>query len=246
MLRYKSWLDTQLWFYLGLMALSAQVIALYMSYPMDPTTTYPNGALGVTAAEMTRLRTDEFRGYIWLRWFSTTMLLIWPVFAIRLAGTGLEESAGREYLLSLPATRRRIAVSRLTVSAGQIAAITIGPSLLLCAMAPLRGQRYPVSDALMHSAILVVGSLGLFGLTMFLRVMTRDVAAYVAVGALVFLVGLFTFLVQGFTPYSIFRVMNGADYFFNHHVPWTGLAVSATIGCVLIWLSIRIMERRDF
>ena len=246
MLRYKSWLDTQLWFYLGLMALSAQVIALYMSYPMDPATTYPNGALGVTAAEMTRLRTDEFRGYIWLRWFSTTMLLIWPVFAIRLAGTGLEESAGREYLLSLPATRRRIAVSRLTVSAGQIAAITIGPSLLLCAMAPLRGQHYPVSDALMHSAILMVGSLGLFGLTMFLRVMTRDVAAYLAVGALVFLVGLFTFVVQGFTPYSIFRVMNGADYFFNHHVPWTGLAVSAIIGGVLIWLSIRIMERRDF
>jgi ABC-2 family transporter protein len=246
MLRYKSWLDTQLWFYLGLMALSAQVIALYMSYPMDPATTYPNGALGVTAAEMTRLRTDEFRGYIWLRWFSTTMLLIWPVFAIRLAGTGLEESAGREYLLSLPATRRRIAVSRLTVSAGQIAAITIVPSLLVCAMAPLRGQRYPVSDALMHSVILMVGSLGLFGLTMFLRVMTRDVAAYVAVGALVFLVGLFTFLVQGFTPYSIFRVMNGADYFFNHHVPWTGLGLSATVGCTLIWLSMRIVERRDF
>ena len=246
MLRYKSWLDTRLWFFLGLMALSAQVIALYMSYPMDPATTYPNGALGVTAAEMTRLRTDEFRGYIWLRWFSTTMLLIWPVFAIRLAGTGLEESAGREYLLSLPATRRRIAISRLTVSAAQIAAITIVPSLLVCAMAPLRGQRYPVSDALMHSAILMVGSLGLFGLTMFLRVMTRDAAAYVAMGGLVFLVWLFTFLVQGFTPYSIFRVMNGADYFFNHHVPWTGLAVSATIGCALIWLSMRIVERRDF
>jgi ABC-2 family transporter protein len=246
MLRYKSWLDTRLWFFLGLMALSAQVIALYMSYPMDPATTYPNGALGVTAAEMMRLRTDEFRGYIWLRWFSTTMLLIWPVFAIRLAGTGLEESAGREYLLSLPATRRRIAVSRLTVSAAQIAAITIVPSLLVCAIAPLRGQRYPVSDALMHSAILMVGSFGLFGLTMLLRVITRDAAAYVAMGGLVFLVWLFTFLVQGFTPYSIVRVMNGADYFFNHQIPWTGLAVSATIGCALIWLSMRIVERRDF
>jgi hypothetical protein len=52
--------------------------------------------------------------------------------------------------------------------------------------------------------------------------------------------------VKDLTPYSIFRVMNGADYFFNQHVPWTGLAVSATIGCVLIWLSIRIVERRDF
>lgn len=246
MLRYKSWLDTRLWCLLGLMLLSAQVIALYMSYPMDPATSYPNGALGVTTAEMARLRTGEFRGYIWLRWFSTTMLLIWPVFALRLAGTGLEESPGREYLLSLPATRRRIALSRLTVSALQIAAITVVPSLLVCAMAPLRGQRYPIGDALMHSAILMVGSLGLFGLTMFLRVMTKDSAAYVAMAALIILIGLFTFVAKDFTPYSIFRVMNGADYFFNHHVPWTGLAASATVGCALIWLSIRIVERRDF
>ena len=78
MLRYKAWLDTRLWFFLALAALSAQVVALYVSYPMDPVTSYPNGALGVTTAEMTRLRTGEFRGYIWLRWFSTTMLLIWP------------------------------------------------------------------------------------------------------------------------------------------------------------------------
>ena len=99
---------------------------------------------------------------------------------------------------------------------------------------------------LVHSAILIVGSLGLFGLTMFLRVTTRDAAAYVAVGGLVFLVAMFTFLAKGFTPYSIFRVMNGADYFFNHHVPWTGLATSAIVGCTLIALSIRIVERRDF
>lgn len=246
MLRLKWWLDTRFWFCLGLMALSAQVLALYMSYPMDPATSYPNGALGVTAAEMTRLRTGEFRGYIWVRWFSTTMLLIWPVFALRLAGTGFEDSGGRDYLLSLPATRRRIAISRLTISAVQMVALAVVPSLLVCAMAPLQGQRYPVADVLVHSAILIVGSLGLFGLTMFLRVTTRDAAAYVAVGGLIVLVAMFTFLAKGFTPYSIFRVMNGADYFFNRHVPWTGLATSAIIGCALIALSIRIVERRDF
>ena len=47
MLRRKWWLDTRFWFILGLMLLSAQVLALYMSYPMDPVTSYPNGALGV-------------------------------------------------------------------------------------------------------------------------------------------------------------------------------------------------------
>ena len=38
MLWYKSWLDTQRWFLLGLFALCAQVLALYMSYPLDPAT----------------------------------------------------------------------------------------------------------------------------------------------------------------------------------------------------------------
>ncbi len=246
MLRYKTWLDTQLWFYLGLMLLSAQVLALYVSYPMDPVQSYPNGALGVTDVEMAQLRTGEFRGYVWVRWFSTTMLLIWPVFALRLAGTGLEESAGREYLLSLPATRRRLVLSRLGMSAGQIAAFTVVPSLLVCAMAPLRGQHYPVSDALTHSLILMVGGLGLFGLTMFLRVIMNDIAAFVAVGALIVLVGMFTFVAKDFTPYSVFRLMNGADYFFHHRVPWTGLALSAGIGCALIMLSLRIVEHRDF
>ena len=246
MLRYKSWLDTRLWFFLGLTLLSAQVLALYVSYPMDPVTSYPNGGLGVTAAEMARLRSGEFRGYIWLRWFSTTMILFWPVFVIRLAGTGLEEPGGREYLLSLPATRRRIALSRLAVTAAQVVALTIVPSLLVCVLAPLRGQYYTLGDALMHSSILMVGSLGLFGLTMFLRAMTRDVVAYAAVGALFVLLGLFTFVVTDFTPYSTLRVMNGADYFFNRQVPWTGLTTSAAAGCMLIWLSIRAVERRDF
>ena len=246
MLRYKSWLDTRLWFVLGLTLLSAQVLALYVSYPMDPVTSYPNGALGVTTAEMTTLRDGEFRGYIWLRWFSTTMILFWPVFAVGLAGTGLDEPGGREYLLSLPATRRRIVLSRLAMSGAQIAALTIVPSLLVCAMAPLRGQHYPVRDALMHSAILMIGTLGLFGLTTFLRVTIKDVAAYSAVGGLFVLLGLFTFVVAEFTPYSMIRVMNGADYFFNGHVPWTGLTASATAGCMLIWLSIRMVERRDF
>jgi len=73
-----------------------------------------------------------------------------------------------------------------------------------------------------------------------------DVAAYTAVGAMVLLIGLFTILANGLTPYSMFRLMNGADYFFNHHIPWAGLVLSATIGAVLAWLSVRLVEARDF
>ncbi len=245
MLWYKSWLDTRLWFFLGMCLLAAQVVALYASYPMDPVTSYPNGALGVLPGEMAQLRTVDFRGYVWLRWFSTTMLIFWPVYVIALAGTGLESRAGREYLLSLPFTRRRIVLTRLSVVFAQITAFTVLPSLLVCALAPLVGQRYPVGDALVHSLILLVGGLGLFGLTMYLRVITTDSLAYMVAGALVVLCALFTFVAQDFTPYSILRVMNGADYFFDHRVPWTGLTVSAGLGLGLIWWSMHIVEQRD-
>ena len=247
MLWYKSWLETQHWFFLGMMLLAAQVIALYVAYPLDPLTSYPNGALGVLPSEMARIRTGDFRAYVWVRWFSTTMLLFWPVYVIALAGTGFEAAGGREFLLSLPVTRRRIALTRLAVVFVQIAAFTILPSLLLSAMAPLRGQHYPVQDALVHSLILLGSGVGLFGLTMFLRsVMKNDVAAYTAAGALVVMCMLFTFVAKDFTPYSILRVMNGADYFFDHRMPWTGLVFSAGVGSALIAWSVRAMERRDF
>lgn len=73
-----------------------------------------------------------------------------------------------------------------------------------------------------------------------------DIVAFVVVGGLLVLCLLFTFVVKDLTPYSIVRVMNGADYFFHHRVPWTGLAASAGVGAALVLASIRIVERRDF
>jgi len=246
MLWYKSFLETRRWFILAVAVLAAQVVALYVAYPMDPVASYPNGALGVLPDEMAVLRTGDFRGYVWVRWFSTTMLLFWPVYVIALAGTDLENAGGREYLLSLPVSRRRIALTRIAVAWVQIAVFTVLPSLLLSLMAPLRGQRYPVSDVLVHSGILLAGGCSLFGLTMLLRTMLGDVAAFSAAGALVALGVLFTFIAKDLTPYSLFRVMNGADYFFRHQVPWTGMAVSVGVGAALAMASIHIVERRDF
>lgn len=246
MLWLKWWLDTNRWFLLGVCGLAAQVLAFYMSYPMDPKTTFPNGALGVLPPEMTLLRGEDFRSYVWLRWFSTSMLIFWPFVAIALSGTGFEQPAGREYLLSLPVSRTRAMLTRLAVVMAELALVTLLPTLLLCAMAPLRGQHYPLSEALTHAAILYVAGSGIVGLTMFLRTTLTDVGAYVALASLVVLVGLFTFVAAGFTPYSIFRLMNGADYFFTGHIPWAGLSLSLGVGAALAWTSVRLVEARDF
>jgi ABC-type transport system involved in multi-copper enzyme maturation permease subunit len=246
MLHYKAWLDTRSGFILALLVLVFQVVALFMSYPMDPVTTFPNGALGVAADEMPRLRTNDFRGYVWLRFFSTTILVFWPFLAMRLAGTGFERAAGREYLLSLPVRRWRVIATRLSVVLAEIAVITVIPSLLLCAMAPLVGQRYPVGDALVHSAIVVIGGFGLVGLTIFVRAVINDWLAYALIGTAVVVYGVITFLVGDLNGHSVFRLLSGADYFFYEQVPWGGLALSAGLGFTLVLLSAYIIEQRDF
>jgi hypothetical protein len=73
-----------------------------------------------------------------------------------------------------------------------------------------------------------------------------DAAAYTLIGGGVVLCAMFTFLAKGFTPYSIFRLLNGAEYFFNHHVPWVGLGLSIGLSALLIWASVVAIERRDY
>lgn len=246
MLWYKWWLDTRHWFVLGVMVIAAQAVALYMSYPMDPATTFPNGALGVSPAEMTLLRGPDFRSYVWIRWFSTTMVVFWPAAAVALAGTGFEAAAGREALLSLPLTRRRIALTRLALVLAQLTAIAVLPTLVMCAMAPLVGQRYPVGEALVQCVLVVGGGFVIVGITVFMRTVTSDPAAYVGVGALIVLWGLLTFAAKRQIPYDIFRLMNGADYFFTHRIPWTGLAGTVGAGAALLAISLRLVDRRDY
>ena len=73
-----------------------------MSYPLDPATSFPNGALGVLPARDGAVRTGDFRAYVWVRWFSTTMLLFWPVFVVALAGTGFERRGTRDTCCRFP------------------------------------------------------------------------------------------------------------------------------------------------
>jgi hypothetical protein len=246
MLWYKSWLDTQRWFLLGVIALCAQVIALYMSYPLDAATSFPNGALGVMPAELDLVRHGDFRSYVWIRWFSTTLLLMWPVFAIGLVGTGFEQAAGREYLLSLPVTRRRIVWTRARLLLVQLLVLTIVPTLLLCALAPTVGQRFPLSDALVHSIVLVASSAGLVGLTMYLRTVVSDAGAYAALAAIVIVWAVVTFVAKDLTVYSVFRAMNGADYFFYRRLPWMPMALSVGTALAFGYLALRTIEARDF
>ena len=64
--------------------------------------------------------------------------------------------------------------------------------------------------------------------------------------AIVFLWGVITFVAKDLTPYSVFRAMNGADYFFYHHVPWAPMALSAGTAAAFGYLALRSVEARDF
>ena len=64
--------------------------------------------------------------------------------------------------------------------------------------------------------------------------------------AVVFVWGLITFVAKDLTVYSLFRAMNGADYFFYRHVPWIPMALSVGTGVAFGYLALRTVEERDY
>ena len=227
MLWYKWWLDTQRWFILGVFALVAQVVAFYMSYPMDPQTTFPNGALGVLPAEMPLLRMAVSAATSGCGGSAPRCCFSGRSSRLRWRARGSSSAAGREYLLSLPVSRRArwsrglplvMAADRGAHRAADAAAVRdgaapVGSTTRLAmrsstrasctsAARPGRADDVPPHDDDRHGGV-------------------RRLAA------MVLLVGLFTFVAKGFTPYSVFRLMNGADYFFTATSRGPGLAMSA-------------------
>ncbi len=88
---YKAWRETRWFFRLGIMFLTASAFALYVGYPDDFSTRFPNGALAV-GADQARALLHDGRAYIWLSWFGTSLLLGLSFLALALGSTGLVRS----------------------------------------------------------------------------------------------------------------------------------------------------------
>src|SRR5262249_27090474 len=152
----------------GATILAAWVLAMYMSYPGEPDMEFPHGALAV-GLDLVRSLPRDARSYIWLHWFGNTLLLWLSFLAVALAGAAMgPPEAGVLYTLSMRVARRKLATVRIAVGLIEITAGALFSSLLVCALAPLRGQSFPVSQSLVHALLAVAGVASFYGLLVFL------------------------------------------------------------------------------
>ena len=250
MIWYKAWTDTRRYFVSGITILFAMVLALYMSYPGDPGKEFPHGAIAVGVDQVRALAQDA-RSYIWLHWFGTTLLLYLSCLAIAVAGTGFAPAASGGskrgyYLMSMPVSRRKLASIRIALGLAELGVAAVIPSLLVSAMALTVGQIYSPMESMMHALLAVAGVTAFYGLFVLLSAMLGELSKAVAGIAILFLYGMFTFLIDGVRQRSIFRLMTGDTYFLCGEVPWLAIAACVSFGLICVFGALTIVDRRDY
>ena len=253
MLWHKSWLETRWRFVLGLAVLVCGAAGVVLAYPevkrllpmvaADPSTEL--GRLIREAAELAR----DYRGYVWSRWFGEELSHLWTLFAVLLGSGGLMSQSvrgGALFTLSLPVSRSRVLAARAAIALAELVVLALVPTLVLVALSPAIEESYPLGDALVHSACLVIAGSALFSLAFMLSTVFSDLWRPPLIALLVAVVLGLLDKVPALARFSVFRVMHAESYFRGDGLPWLGLVASVAAAALMLHTAARNVARQDF
>ena len=252
MLWYKSWLETRWRFVIGLAVLLCSAGATVLTYPrvqellaLAPSVEV-GGELGRRIRDAMEL-SREYRGFIWVQWFSQNSAQTGTLFAALLGAGGLLSGGAALFTLSLPATRRDLLRVRAAAGLAEWLVLALVPALLIPVLSPAIGESYSLAGALAHGVCLFVAGAVFYSLAVLLSTCFADVwrpllfALAAAAG-----VGLIEQFAMPGSGWGLYRVMSGESYFRTGTMPWTGLLVSAAASLGLLYAAAVNLERRDF
>ena len=253
MLWYKHWLETRWRFFTGLIMLTALGALLVFTEPLTSAAMDnfqdPGGMMGEILREQIAL-SKTYEGYVWVQWFAKNLLFGWILFAILIGVGGIVTESSRGgalFTLSLPITRRRMLAVRAAMGAGELAVLALAPSLLIPVLSLLVGKTYGAGEALVYVMMTVAGGMVFYAFSILLSTIFSDKIKPIVIGlAAVFVLEMVSLLFKKFAPYSVTQIMSGASYFRTGELPVAGLAASLGVAALMFYLSLRIVERRDF
>jgi ABC-2 type transport system permease protein len=253
MLWYKHWLETRWRFFTGLAVLTALSAVMVFTEPLTSSAMDnfqdPGGMIGDILREQIAI-SKTYEGYVWVQWFGKNLLFGWILLAILIGVGGVVTESSRGgalFTLSLPVTRRRMLAVRAATGVSELAALALVPSLLIPLLSLLIGETYSVTETIVYVMLMVTGGIVFFAFSILLSTIFSDKMKPIVVGLVaVFILEAASLLVRKFAPYSITKIMSGASYFRTGELPWMGLAASLAVAAVMFYLSLRIVERRDF
>jgi len=255
MLFYKSWLETRWRFVIGLALLMLSAGGLVVSYPtvakLVPTVPSLDlsGEIGQRLKEAADIQ-STYRGYIWSQWFNQNMSSLGMLFAVLLAsGNPLTQGSrgAAQFTLSMPASRSRMLAVRAATGLGQLAAFAFLPSLFIVVMSPGIGERYGVTNIIVHGVCWLAGVAVFYSLTLLFSTIFDDIWRPILLGCGAAVIsGLLGLVWTDFATYGIHAVMSGERYFRAGSLPWPGLAISVAAAALLFYGATVYLERRDF
>ncbi len=187
---------------------------------LDPSVAGGNAIVRNALAEAIAAE-QTFRGYIWYQWFGQNFRWSIVLFAALLGSGSALSASGRGLLfsLALPVARRRWLEARGVIGAAQVLAFALVPSLLIPLLAPVVGESYSVTDALVHGSLIFVLASVFFALAMLASAIVDDFGRAIVlttVGA----------IVVGFAEvalprgHGLFAALTGEAYYRSGTLPW--------------------------
>jgi hypothetical protein len=252
MLWKKGWWETRWLFLIGLGAISMVFILTFVAdYDTANWTARLQRSAGLSESERQVL--NNFQGRMWTLWFKLLLNFIWTDYAVIVGAACLmtvcpwvpSQSAGL-FTLSLPVSRRKILLTQAMVGFSEIILVALTTPLILPLIARFHGQWFSWRDALVYTLMMVFGGALFFCFSFLLTVILSNwLLAFVLTEAIV--IALFVpFQSLGARPWwNILGMMAGESYFYHGRVPWLGLSTSLILSAVLMFVAIRIYERRD-
>jgi ABC-2 type transport system permease protein len=202
-----------------------------------------------------RGETMSYALYIWLSLSHGFLQFLWVVSAVILGLGGLrrEQANGSSgFSLAIPVTRRAHVLSRALAGAGEAVILGFIPGLIVVALSPLAGFHYPLDQALLFAALLVVAGLVFYALGFFLsEILPGEYAAPGVAMGIIAAFYVFTKLPR-FEFLNVFdamdgkKVLIGRTFYLGTVYPVETIAWSLAAALILTWLAVIQVQRRDF
>jgi ABC-2 type transport system permease protein len=233
---YKAWLETRSRFLTCLTILTV-FCALFIHH-----------AQGFLRAEW---KTDFYR---LLYIAQEYVVIVWILSVVLLGMGGLlrEKAAGTSSLtLSLPVSRAHLLGARIAVGILEAIGLGVVPWVTIFLVSSAGGMPILIGQVAFYALLLVAGGLVYFAMAVLVSSLVEGeyTAPAVAFG-LVFLAAIL--FDAWLRPFNLWRLVTGdfyldrKTYLLSGHFPWLGTLASLSVAGLMLLMSVRVIERREF